>query len=133
MNSGKTGKAGTVHVVLVGKGFAGLKCAMVLAARPEIAITLIDRTNYQQFQRCFIKWPQAFFRPTTRGSPRGTSCAIVRTWTCGWTKWLLWISRNDAAVEQAWIGDDALTLPVCKDGELAYVVDDLKTLKDLRT
>ena len=45
-----TGKAGTTHVVIVGGGFAGLKCAMELAAHSEIAITLIDRNNYQQFQ-----------------------------------------------------------------------------------
>src|SRR5580692_8679647 len=55
---------------------------------------------------------------------------------------------HDIKVEQAWIGDGTLTLPACKDEELsdlaprrcgkgirasmAYVVDDLKTLKDLR-
>ena len=54
---------------------------------------------------------------------------------------------HDVKVEQAWIGDGALTLPVCKHEELsdltprrcgkgirasmAYVVDDLKTLKIL--
>ncbi len=54
---------------------------------------------------------------------------------------------HDVKVEQAWIGEGALTLPVCKDEELsdlaprrcgkglrasmAYVVDDLKTLKTL--
>jgi acetoacetate decarboxylase len=55
---------------------------------------------------------------------------------------------HDVKVEQAWIGDGALNLPTCKDEELsdlaprrcgkgirasmAYVVDDLKTLKDWR-
>jgi hypothetical protein len=55
---------------------------------------------------------------------------------------------HDVKVEQAWIGDGILTLPVCKDEELsdlaprrcgkgirasmAYVVDDLKTLKNLK-
>jgi Acetoacetate decarboxylase (ADC) len=54
---------------------------------------------------------------------------------------------HDVKVEQAWIGDGALSLPVCKNEELsdlaprrcgkgirasmAYVVDDLKTLKIL--
>jgi Acetoacetate decarboxylase (ADC) len=54
---------------------------------------------------------------------------------------------HDVKVEQAWIGDGVLTLPACKDEELsdlapkrcgkgvrasmAYVVDDLKTLKVL--
>jgi acetoacetate decarboxylase len=55
---------------------------------------------------------------------------------------------HDVKIEQAWIGEGSLTLPVCKGEELsdlapvrcgkgvraslAYVVDDLKTLKDLR-
>src|SRR5882762_8044596 len=54
---------------------------------------------------------------------------------------------RDVKIEQAWIGEGSLTLPVCRDEELsdlapvrsgkgirasmAYVVDDLKTLKDL--
>jgi acetoacetate decarboxylase len=54
----------------------------------------------------------------------------------------------DVKIEQAWIGEGSLKLPVCRDEELsdltpvrsgkgirasmAYVVDDLKTLKDLR-
>lgn len=36
-------------VVIVGAGFAGLKCAMELAARREIRVTLIDKNSYQQF------------------------------------------------------------------------------------
>jgi hypothetical protein len=55
---------------------------------------------------------------------------------------------RDVKIEQAWIGEGSLKLPVCKGEELsdlapvrcgtgsraslAYVVDDLKTLKDLR-
>jgi acetoacetate decarboxylase len=55
---------------------------------------------------------------------------------------------HDVKIEQAWMGDGSLTLPVCRDEEIsdlapirsgkgirasmAYVVDDLKTLKDLR-
>src|ERR1700733_12985712 len=55
---------------------------------------------------------------------------------------------RDVKIEQAWIGEGSLTLPVCRGEELsdlapvrtgkgmraslAYVVDDLKTLKDLR-
>jgi acetoacetate decarboxylase len=51
-------------------------------------------------------------------------------------------------IAQAWIGEGSLTLPVCRDEEvsdlapvrcgkgvrasMAYVVDDLKTLKDLK-
>ncbi len=55
---------------------------------------------------------------------------------------------HDVKIEQAWIGEGFLTLPVCRSEEIsdltpvrcgkgirasmAYVVDDLKTLKDLR-
>jgi acetoacetate decarboxylase len=55
---------------------------------------------------------------------------------------------RDVKIEQAWIGEGSLTLPVCKGEEIsdlapvrcgrggrasmAYIVDDLKTLKDLR-
>jgi NADH dehydrogenase len=37
------------HVIIVGGGFAGLKCAMELAPHDNIRITLIDKHNYQQF------------------------------------------------------------------------------------
>jgi acetoacetate decarboxylase len=55
---------------------------------------------------------------------------------------------HDVKIEQAWVGGGSLKLPVCRGEELsdlaplrcgtgmraslAYVVDDLKTLKDLR-
>jgi acetoacetate decarboxylase len=55
---------------------------------------------------------------------------------------------GDVKIEQAWIGDGSLTLPVCKGEEvsdlapvrcgvglrasMSYIVNDLKTLKDLR-
>jgi acetoacetate decarboxylase len=55
---------------------------------------------------------------------------------------------HDVRIEQAWIGEGLLTLPVCRGEEMsdlapvrcgkgirasmAYIVDDLKTLKDLR-
>ncbi len=55
---------------------------------------------------------------------------------------------RDVKIAQAWIGEGSLTLPVCRDEEIsdlapvrcgkglrasmAYVVDDLRTLKDLR-
>jgi NADH dehydrogenase len=37
------------RVVIIGGGFAGLKCAMELAPHDNISITLIDKHNYQQF------------------------------------------------------------------------------------
>ncbi len=38
------------HIVIVGGGFAGLKCADKLAAQADVRITLIDKNNYHQFQ-----------------------------------------------------------------------------------
>lgn len=38
------------HVVIVGGGFAGLNCAKKLAKHPDVRVTLIDKSNYQQFQ-----------------------------------------------------------------------------------
>lgn len=54
---------------------------------------------------------------------------------------------HDVKIEQAWVGEGSFTLPVAKDEELsdlapvrcgkgirasmAYIVDDLKTLRDL--
>ena len=37
------------EIVIVGGGFAGLKCAMELAAHSGLRITLIDKNSYQQF------------------------------------------------------------------------------------
>ena len=37
------------QIVIVGAGFAGLKCAMELAAHSGLRITLIDKNSYQQF------------------------------------------------------------------------------------
>jgi NADH:ubiquinone reductase (H+-translocating) len=37
------------NIVIVGGGFAGLRCALELAAHNNIHITLIDKNNYQQF------------------------------------------------------------------------------------
>jgi NADH dehydrogenase len=38
------------RVVIVGAGFAGLGCAQRLADNDDVAVTLVDRNNYHQFQ-----------------------------------------------------------------------------------
>jgi NADH dehydrogenase len=38
------------HIVIVGGGFAGLKCADKLAAQADVRVTVIDKNNYHQFQ-----------------------------------------------------------------------------------
>ena len=43
------------HVVTVGGGFAGLTCARTLASHSDIRITLIDKSNFQQFQPLLYK------------------------------------------------------------------------------
>jgi NADH:quinone reductase (non-electrogenic) len=40
----------STRVVIVGGGFAGVACARHLAAQKDIAVTLIDRNDYHQFQ-----------------------------------------------------------------------------------
>ena len=41
---------GPRRVVIVGGGFAGVACARKLAADPDVAVTLLDRNDYHQFQ-----------------------------------------------------------------------------------
>src|ERR1700759_4456133 len=41
---------GRLHVVIVGRGFAGGGCPGRLAGRDGVSVTLIDRNNYHQFQ-----------------------------------------------------------------------------------
>ena len=50
MDSESIDQQSSWHVVIVGGGFAGLKCAMELAPHENVQITLIDKHNYQQFQ-----------------------------------------------------------------------------------
>jgi NADH:ubiquinone reductase (H+-translocating) len=40
----------TLHVIVVGGGFAGVGCARRLAEHDDVNVTLIDRHNYHQFQ-----------------------------------------------------------------------------------
>jgi hypothetical protein len=43
------------HVVIVGGGFAGVRCAQDLAHSGKVRVTLIDRHNYQQFKPLFYQ------------------------------------------------------------------------------
>jgi NADH dehydrogenase len=45
-----TNDGGRTHVVIVGGGFAGISCARGLAKHDDIAVTLIDKNDYHQFQ-----------------------------------------------------------------------------------
>jgi NADH:ubiquinone reductase (H+-translocating) len=74
-----TAPSSPTRIVIVGGGFAGLACARQLARRSGLAITLIDKNNYHQFQpmlyqvatsqlaasdlayslrKVFVKWPE---------------------------------------------------------------------------
>ena len=55
--------AGERSVIVVGGGFAGVGCAKELA-KHDVAVTLLDRHNYHQFQPLPTKsrpasWPSA--------------------------------------------------------------------------
>src|ERR1700704_1727237 len=44
-----------MKVIIVGGGFAGLKLARTLSNKKGIAVTLLDRFNYHQFQPLFYQ------------------------------------------------------------------------------
>jgi NADH dehydrogenase len=57
------------HVVIVGGGFAGLHCALKLASRPEVRVTLLDKNNYQQFQPLLYQVASALLAPNNAAFP----------------------------------------------------------------
>jgi NADH dehydrogenase len=55
-------------VVIVGGGFAGVGCAKELA-KHDVAVTLLDRNNYHQFQPLLYQVATAELAPTDVGRP----------------------------------------------------------------
>ena len=72
------------EIVIVGGGFAGLKCAMELAAHSGLRITLIDKNSYQQFHPLLYQVAAGLLSPenvgvcSTRYLSRGTMTLMCR-------------------------------------------------------
>jgi NADH:ubiquinone reductase (H+-translocating) len=56
------------HVVIVGGGFAGVRCAQDLARSDRIRVTLLDRHNYHQFKPLFYQVAISELTPGDVGS-----------------------------------------------------------------
>jgi NADH dehydrogenase len=64
MDSESTDQKSLWRVVIVGAGFAGLRCALELAPHDNIHITLIDKNNYQQFQPLLYQVAASILSPS---------------------------------------------------------------------
>ena len=56
------------HVVIVGAGFGGLEAAKKLACE-DVAVTVIDRTNYHLFQPLLYQVASAALSPSDIAAP----------------------------------------------------------------
>ena len=66
--AGRTVASGTPHVVIVGGGFAGLRCARGLARAP-VRVTLVDRRNHHLFQPLLYQVATAALNPADIAAP----------------------------------------------------------------
>lgn len=57
------------HVLIVGAGFAGLNAAKVLANRPGVSVTLLDRENHHLFQPLLYQVATAGLSPAEIAAP----------------------------------------------------------------
>ena len=57
------------HVVIIGGGFVGLNAAKGLGGKPNIEVTLIDRTNYHLFQPLLYQVAMAGLSPADIAAP----------------------------------------------------------------
>jgi hypothetical protein len=66
MSDSAKSAAVTMHVVIVGAGFAGVNCAKRLASDSSLRITLIDKNNHQQFQPLLYEVATGILSPEKR-------------------------------------------------------------------
>ena len=62
------GSNGITNVVVVGGGFAGVACAKRLAGARDVAVTLVDKNDYHQFQPLLYQVATAELTPRTSRS-----------------------------------------------------------------
>ena len=64
MDSESIDQQSSWQVVIVGGGFAGLRCALELAPHSNIRITLLDKNNYQQFHPLLYQVATSILSPS---------------------------------------------------------------------
>src|SRR5437764_6488822 len=63
-NSESTDQQSPWRVVIVGGGFAGVRCVLELAPHDNIQITLLDKNNYQQFHPLLYQVATSILSPS---------------------------------------------------------------------